>query len=115
MTWELWNGYSENVEKVGFLLEMEGAKERLKLFEADLMVEESFDAAIDGVDGVFHTACPVFTPSSYDQVQVSSQIYRKNYIKYVIKKSFFGTSYYSSSNLSVARFLVFFIYKKSAF
>ncbi|XP_074309465.1 tetraketide alpha-pyrone reductase 2-like [Silene latifolia] len=58
----------ENVEKVGFLLEMEGAKERLKLFKADLMVEASFDAAINGVDGVFHTASPVFLPRSNDDV-----------------------------------------------
>ncbi|KAI8023859.1 Tetraketide alpha-pyrone reductase 2 [Camellia lanceoleosa] len=50
----------ENVEKVGFLWELSGAKERLKIFKADLMVEGSFDKAIEGVDGVFHTASPVF-------------------------------------------------------
>lgn len=40
---------------------MDGAKERLKLFKADLMVEGSFDEAVNGVDGVFHTASPVST------------------------------------------------------
>nr|UBX89879.1 tetraketide alpha-pyrone reductase [Gerbera hybrid cultivar] len=48
-----------NVEKVGYLLELKGADERLKLFKADLMAEGSFDQAVDGVDGVFHTASPV--------------------------------------------------------
>ncbi|XP_071694222.1 tetraketide alpha-pyrone reductase 2-like isoform X2 [Rutidosis leptorrhynchoides] len=54
----------ENVEKVGYLLELKGAHDRLKLMKADLMVEGSFDEAVDGVDGVFHTASPVVV--SYD-------------------------------------------------
>ena len=37
---------------------MEGAKERLKLFKADLMVEGSFDECFEGCSGVFHTAIP---------------------------------------------------------
>lgn len=49
----------------GFLWELEGAKERLKIYKADLMVEGSFDEAIHGVDGVFHTASPVLVP--YDE------------------------------------------------
>ncbi|KAK9052259.1 hypothetical protein SSX86_028887 [Deinandra increscens subsp. villosa] len=52
----------ENVKKVGYLLEMKGAHDRLKLMKADLMVEGSFDQAVDGVDGVFHTASPVIVP-----------------------------------------------------
>ncbi|KAI7749476.1 hypothetical protein M8C21_033063 [Ambrosia artemisiifolia] len=52
----------ENVEKVGYLLEMKGARDRLKLIKADLMVDGSFDEAVDGVDGVFHTASPVIVP-----------------------------------------------------
>lgn len=44
---------------------MSGAKERLKIMKADLMVEGSFDEAVQGVDGVFHTASPVLVP--YDQ------------------------------------------------
>lgn len=47
------------MEKVGFLWELNGAKERLKMFKADLTVEGSFHQAIQGVDGVFHTASPV--------------------------------------------------------
>lgn len=52
----------DNAEKVGFLWELDGAKERLKIMKADLLVEGSFDDAIQGVDGVFHTASPVLVP-----------------------------------------------------
>ncbi|KAL2347584.1 hypothetical protein Fmac_001584 [Flemingia macrophylla] len=45
--------------KVGFLMELSGAKEKLKILKADLLVEGSFDEAVTGVDGVFHTASPV--------------------------------------------------------
>ncbi|XP_011623763.1 tetraketide alpha-pyrone reductase 2 isoform X1 [Amborella trichopoda] len=55
----------DNMDKVGFLWEMDGAKERLKLVRAELLEEGSFDKGIDGVDGVFHTASPVLVP--YDQ------------------------------------------------
>lgn len=47
---------------MGYLWELEGARERLKIIKADLMVEGSFDQAINGVDGVFHTASPVLVP-----------------------------------------------------
>ncbi|KAK8594118.1 hypothetical protein V6N13_125928 [Hibiscus sabdariffa] len=53
---------AENVEKVGFLWEMKGANERLKVFKADLTEEGSFDEAIQGVHGVFHTASSVLVP-----------------------------------------------------
>ncbi|CAA7410395.1 unnamed protein product [Spirodela intermedia] len=45
--------------KVGFLWALAGAAERLKLVRADLTVDGSFDAAVAGADGVFHTAGPV--------------------------------------------------------
>ena len=44
-------------------MELEGAKERLHLFKAELMEEGSFDSAVAGCEGVFHVASPViFTP-----------------------------------------------------
>ncbi|KAL9234790.1 hypothetical protein vseg_009616 [Gypsophila vaccaria] len=60
-------GYSVNATirslndptKTEHLMALDGAKERLKFFEADLCTEGSFDAAIDGCAGVFHTASPV--------------------------------------------------------
>ena len=41
------------------LRELEGAKERLILCKADLQDYEALKTAIDGCDGVFHTASPV--------------------------------------------------------
>ncbi|KAL9231756.1 hypothetical protein vseg_006942 [Gypsophila vaccaria] len=46
-------------KKVEHLWKLEGAKERLKLVKADLMDQGSFDEAILGCEGVFHTASPV--------------------------------------------------------
>lgn len=47
------------------LLGLDGANERLHLFEAELLEEQSFDAAINGCEGVFHTASPLsFTAKS---------------------------------------------------
>ncbi|KAF3331222.1 tetraketide alpha-pyrone reductase 1 [Carex littledalei] len=48
-----------NEKKVVHLWELEGAKERLELVEADLTKEGSFDNALIGCEGVFHTASPV--------------------------------------------------------
>ncbi|KAI7985969.1 Cinnamoyl-CoA reductase 1, partial [Camellia lanceoleosa] len=45
--------------KNSHLRELEGAKERLTLCRADLLDFESLREAINGCDGVFHTACPV--------------------------------------------------------
>ena len=46
-------------KKIEHLLELEGAKERLQLMKADLTEEGSFDDAVMGCEGVFHTANPV--------------------------------------------------------
>lgn len=48
-----------NLKKVEHLLKLEGAKERLHLFKADLLEQASFDSVVDGCDAVFHTASPV--------------------------------------------------------
>lgn len=54
--------------KVSHLTALEGADERLRLFEADLMNEGSFDSVIHGCQGVFHTASPVYLSVSDPQV-----------------------------------------------
>lgn len=59
---------------MGFLWELDGAKERLKIMKADLLVEGSFDDAIQGVDGVFHTASPVLVPYD-DNIQATSLLH----------------------------------------
>ncbi|CAA7037062.1 unnamed protein product [Microthlaspi erraticum] len=48
-----------DAKKTEHLLALDGAKERLKLFKADLLEECSFEEAIKGCDAVFHTASPV--------------------------------------------------------
>ncbi len=46
--------------KTEHLLALDGAKERLHLFKADLLEEGSFDSVVDGCEGVFHTASPFY-------------------------------------------------------
>ncbi|XP_076937559.1 phenylacetaldehyde reductase-like, partial [Bidens hawaiensis] len=46
-------------KKTEHLLALDGAKERLSLFEANLSVDGSFDAAVSGCICLFHTASPV--------------------------------------------------------
>ncbi|XP_058774159.1 tetraketide alpha-pyrone reductase 1 [Vicia villosa] len=53
-------------KKFEHLLKLEGATERLKLVQADLMEENSFDNAIIGCKGVFHIASPVLNHISDD-------------------------------------------------
>ncbi|WCJ31146.1 NAD(P)-binding Rossmann-fold superfamily protein [Euphorbia peplus] len=59
-----------NEEKLGHLWNLEGAKERLELVKADLMEMGSFDSAIMGCSGVFHTASPVIKPSSDPKTEI---------------------------------------------
>ncbi|KAI4302511.1 hypothetical protein MLD38_038246 [Melastoma candidum] len=49
----------EDTKKTEHLLALDGAKERLHLFKAELLDQGAFDAVINGCDGVFHTASPV--------------------------------------------------------
>ena len=54
--------------KTEHLLALDGANERLHLFQADLLDEGSFDPVVDGCEGVFHTASPVHFSASDPQV-----------------------------------------------
>ncbi|KAM3686448.1 hypothetical protein ACJW30_10G003600 [Castanea mollissima] len=56
--------------KVEHLLALDGAKERLHLFKADLLEEGSFDSVVDGCNGVFHTASPVINYSADPQTEL---------------------------------------------
>ncbi|KAH6784863.1 Rossmann-fold superfamily protein [Perilla frutescens var. hirtella] len=53
--------------KVAHLKSLEGAEERLHLYEADLVEEGSFDSVVEGCEGVFHTASPVLFSTSDPQ------------------------------------------------
>ncbi|KAL5539898.1 hypothetical protein UlMin_045076 [Ulmus minor] len=50
---------SAHKRDLSFLTSLPGATERLKIFEADLSEPESFMAAIEGCNGVFHVATPL--------------------------------------------------------
>lgn len=47
-------------KKIDHLLNLDGAKERLHLFKANLLEEGSFDSVVEGCHGVFHTASPFY-------------------------------------------------------
>ncbi|XP_023633710.1 tetraketide alpha-pyrone reductase 1 [Capsella rubella] len=59
-----------NEKKLAHLWKLEGAKERLHLVKADLMEDGSFDNAIMGCQGVFHTASPVLKPTSNPEDEI---------------------------------------------
>lgn len=61
------NQATEDTTKTEHLVCMDGAKDRLQLFEANLMGESSFDAAVQGCHGVFHIASPVIVDSPNPQ------------------------------------------------
>ncbi|KAG7947909.1 hypothetical protein I3843_14G118500 [Carya illinoinensis] len=50
----------DDPKKTSHLLGLDGAKERLHLFKENLLEEGSFDTAIQGCEGVFHTASPFY-------------------------------------------------------
>ncbi|KAK7340108.1 hypothetical protein VNO77_20802 [Canavalia gladiata] len=59
----------ERKRDVSFLTNLPGASEKLKIFNADLSNPESFDAAVEGCVGVFHTATPIdFAVSEAEEV-----------------------------------------------
>ncbi|PON74288.1 NAD(P)-binding domain containing protein [Parasponia andersonii] len=62
--------YTVKASKTGHLLALDGAKERLHLFEASLLEEGSFDSAINGCDGVFHTASPAILSATDPQAEI---------------------------------------------
>nr|APG32497.1 putative cinnamoyl-CoA reductase 2 [Freesia hybrid cultivar] len=47
-------------KKTEHLRALDGANERLHLFKANLLEEGSFEAVVDGCDGIFHTASPFY-------------------------------------------------------
>ncbi|KAF3452518.1 hypothetical protein FNV43_RR02951 [Rhamnella rubrinervis] len=57
-------------KKTHHLTSLDGAKERLELFKAELLEEGSFDSAIQGCDGVFHTASPCLFDSEDPEAEL---------------------------------------------
>lgn len=62
--------FSADPKKTLHLRALDGAEDRLHLFKASLLDEGSFDAAIDGCDGVLHTASPFYHNVKDPQVHV---------------------------------------------
>ncbi|KAJ0682888.1 putative cinnamyl-alcohol dehydrogenase [Helianthus annuus] len=60
----------DDPNKTEHLLALDGAKERLSLFEANLTAEGSFDSAVNGCICVFHTASPVLFSVDNPQAQL---------------------------------------------
>ena len=52
---------TDDPKKTEHLISLDGAKERLQLFKANILEEGSFDSVVDGCEGVFHTASPVYS------------------------------------------------------
>ncbi|CAK9878230.1 unnamed protein product [Sphagnum jensenii] len=59
-----------NEQKTGHLWALPGAKERLELVKADLLTAGSYDEAVSGCDGVFHTATAVVLIESDPQSEM---------------------------------------------
>ncbi|KAM2065543.1 hypothetical protein ACFX16_028798 [Malus domestica] len=57
-------------KKTEHLLSLDGAKERLHLFKADILEEGAFDTVVDGCQGVFHTASPVQVSATDPQAEI---------------------------------------------
>ncbi|GLT84207.1 hypothetical protein SLE2022_024520 [Rubroshorea leprosula] len=54
----------DDPKKIEHLLALDGAKQRLCLFKAELLDEGCFDSILDGCEGGFHTASPVISSST---------------------------------------------------
>lgn len=72
-------GGPDDPRKTNHLRALDGAEERLRLFKADLL-ERSFDAAIDGCDGVFRTASPLKLPVTDPQVLIGKESFFLSFI-----------------------------------
>ena len=57
-------------KKTEHLLSLDGAKEGLHLFKANLLEEGAFDSVVDGCECVFHTASPVTLTAKDPQVSL---------------------------------------------
>lgn len=60
----------DDPKKTEHLRALDGATERLHLFKANLLEEGSFDAGVEGCDGVFHTASPFYYAVTDPQVHI---------------------------------------------
>ncbi|XP_022153022.1 cinnamoyl-CoA reductase 1-like [Momordica charantia] len=90
--------------KTAHLLALDGAAERLHLFKANLLEEGSFDSAVQGCEGVFHTASPFFHSVSDPQAELIDPALKGtlNVLKSVAKSSTVKRVVLTSSIAAVA-------------
>ncbi|KAL6966526.1 hypothetical protein U1Q18_032305 [Sarracenia purpurea var. burkii] len=62
--------WKSDPKKTEHLLALDGAKERLHLFKANLLEDGSFDSVVVGCVGVFHTASPFYHDVKDPQVEL---------------------------------------------
>ena len=65
--------------KTSHLHALDGAKERLHLFKANLLEDGAFDLVVDGCEGVFHVASPVSLSANDPLVNLLQTITLFNY------------------------------------
>ena len=65
----------DDPRKIEHLVSLDGAKDRLHLYKADLLEEGSFDSVVDGCEGVFHTASPVLLSPTHPKVDLSNLMF----------------------------------------
>lgn len=64
-----------SAEKAAFLQKIDGAEERLKIFDGvDLLAPGAFDEAITGCEAVLHTASPFFTQGGTEDTLVKPAV-----------------------------------------
>ena len=84
------NHATDDPKKTQHLTSLAGAKERLHLFSANLLEEGSFDAIVEGCEGVFHTASPIQLSVSNPEVHF---LYQTGNFLLSIKIAFYSTEF----------------------
>lgn len=77
----IFKNVADDPKKIEYLLALDGAKERLSLFEANLLEEGSFESAVNDCECVFHTASPVLFSVSDPQVSFRYDVLLFSYRK----------------------------------
>ena len=93
-----------------------GAKEKLHLFQANLLEEGAFDPVIDGCEGVFHVASPVSISANDPQVNLfptitSFNLLQSSHCSITISLGPFVSGYLSYN--TVNKIIIFFLASKS--
>ena len=97
---------TDDSKKTEHLLALDGAKERLHLFQADLIEEGSFDTVVDGCEGVFHTASPVQFSATDPQVCPFTSCFKCSTFLIIVRclQGFFHQVYVTRHSCIICKF-----------